>query len=62
MKALLTVKEVAERYQVTELTIKRWKAGHKIPYLNINGSIRFDAERLAAWEDSRKVEPKKLIA
>jgi predicted site-specific integrase-resolvase len=57
----LTVKDVAERYQVTELTIKRWKAGNKIPYLNINGSIRFDEARLTTWEQSRKVEPRKVI-
>lgn len=62
MKTLLTIKEVATRYQVTERTIKSWKKDHKIPYLNLNGSIRFDEERLVTWEQSRKVEPRKLIA
>ena len=51
---LLTVDDMVERYSVSAKTIYYWVNIEKIPYLKINGSLRFHPDDLTNWENSLK--------
>jgi excisionase family DNA binding protein len=55
--ALLTVKEVSAWLQVKPSTIYLWVAEGSIPALKINGCVRFQRERIAAWLETRQCTP-----
>ena len=46
---LLTTREVADRLASKEKTIRQWVYQRKIPYLKINGLVRFDAKTIDQW-------------
>jgi excisionase family DNA binding protein len=49
MTALLSVAEVAERFQVSEETVRRWARTGRIPTAGTPGrEIRFDPDIIAA--------------
>ena len=55
MKELLTTKEAAKFYSVSESTIRRWRRAGRLPYVRMgkgkNGAIRYrleDLRRIAA--------------
>ena len=43
---LLTVKQVAERLQVTEACVRKWVLQKRIKYTKIGALIRFEAETI----------------
>ena len=43
---LLTVKQVAERLQVSEACIRRWVLEKRIKYTKIGSLIRFESETI----------------
>ena len=49
MSEYLTVKEVASMLQVHTQTIYKWVRNRLIPYVNINGQIRFKREDIEGW-------------
>lgn len=49
IEQLLTLHEVAERLAVAPKTIRNWQSGNQIPYLKINGAVRFSPKQLAEW-------------
>jgi len=55
--ALLTVKEVSSWLQVKPSTLYLWVAEGSIPALKINGCVRFQRERIAAWLETRQYTP-----
>ncbi len=55
IKPLLTVKEVAVILNIAEKTVRKYVWEKTIPYSKINGHIRFEQERLAAWIKERQI-------
>ena len=45
-KAVLTTRQTAQVLNVSIPTINRWKKEDKIPFIQINGSIRYKSEDL----------------
>ena len=45
-KAVLTTRQTAQVLNVSISTINRWKKEDKIPFIQINGSIRYKSEDL----------------
>ena len=55
----LTTGEVACRYRVTEVTLRRWIAdGDFVRPVRVGRLFRFRICDLVAWEDSRREVPK----
>ena len=54
---LLTVKEASNMMNIKDNTLYDWVAQGKIPYLKLNGCIRFDLEELKTWLKSCRKEP-----
>ncbi len=54
----LTIKEVAEQFNVTTKTIRRWMKGNGFPYYKPGGSLRFDPDDVKAWVKKQKEEAK----
>ena len=50
--ALFKVEDVAHRYKVSKKTVYWWCNTERIPFLKINGSLRFCPKTLFAWEKS----------
>ena len=54
----LTKAELAERWQVNERTLDRWReAGTGPAWMKLNGSIRYRAEDVDAFERARLRQP-----
>ena len=55
MSKFLTIKEVAEKFNVSKGTISRLMDRRKIPFFKIGGSIRFSKEDVNQFlEDNKK--------
>lgn len=46
--SLLTCKEVAEMFNVSQLTVQNWTKSGKIPHLKMGGTIRYIYEDVLA--------------
>jgi excisionase family DNA binding protein len=46
---LLTVKQLAQLLNVSARTLRDWTLKRKIPFLKINGAVRFSAPAIAQW-------------
>jgi excisionase family DNA binding protein len=46
---LLTIKEVSETLSVKEKTVYSWVELRRIPFVKLNGSIRFDQDDISEW-------------
>lgn len=51
---LIDVKELSRRLSVKQPTIYSWVRRQKIPYLQLEGVVRFDEDEIAAWIDQRR--------
>jgi excisionase family DNA binding protein len=60
MSTLLTIKDVAQRLQVSERTIERWMEDGKIAFIKIGKSVRMREEHLENWLDKKTVKAKKI--
>ena len=58
---LLTVKDVAARFQVKDKTVYAWAAQGKIPAMKINGVIRFDEHEIERWLQARQVPTERPV-
>lgn len=56
MSRLLSVSDVAELLGVTRQTIYQLRAAHKIPFVKIGSSVRFEEEQIKAWIKANTVE------
>lgn len=54
MEKLLTVKEIAEFFRVSNATIYKWKARDLIPYHRVNARLRFDKNEVKEWMQNRR--------
>jgi excisionase family DNA binding protein len=57
---VLSKKEIAEKLGVSESTIERWMKSRKIPYIKLNGIIRFDEEKINNWIRMKEVKTKSV--
>lgn len=57
MSTFLNVDEVAGWLGVSSTTVRDWVFKRRIPFLKINGSVRFDRDELISWTNSQRVEP-----
>lgn len=49
MQSLWKVDDVAELLNVKPRTIREWTARSRIPYIRLNGSIRYEPDRIRRW-------------
>ncbi len=54
---LLSVKEIARILSAKPKTIYQWAALNQIPYIKLNGCLRFDSDDIQKWIQSCKKEP-----
>lgn len=55
---LLTVDQVAEMFQVSKVTIKRWVKGGVLPVTRVGGVVRFEQDAIQkVIEDGKQKEP-----
>lgn len=57
---LLTVREVAEKLQVNQMTVYTWKRQGKLTFIKLPQGIRIREEWLEGWLDKRTVRSKKI--
>lgn len=62
MSPLLTIKQVAEKLQVAEVTVRKWQEQGKIEYIKLPQGIRFREEWIENWLEKRTVKAVKKIA
>ena len=56
VKVYLSAREVAQRYNVSESTLEKWRYKHKGPsYVKICGTIMYSLEDLYAYEEQNKI-------
>ena len=53
---LLTVKELSNLINIKQKTLYQWVELGQIPYIRLNGSIRFDLGDIRAWVEGCKRE------
>ena len=58
MDKLLTLSQVSELLQVKKNTIYSWTFTRKIPFLKVNGVLRFREKEISKWLDDRVEQPK----
>ncbi len=51
---LLTVKEVCDMLAVKKSTVYEWTALGLMPYVRLNGALRFDEAEIRAWVERSK--------
>ena len=54
---IVTVTELAELLRVKPKTLYQWAALGQIPCLKLNGTLRFDMERIEKWLGDCSKEP-----
>jgi len=62
MSNLLTVKQVAERLQVAEVTVRKWQEQGRITFIKLPQGIRIREEWLETWLDNKTIKAKRKIA
>ena len=60
MDKLLTINEVSDILQVKKSTIYSWTFTRKIPFVKINGVVRFREKAINSWIESKVEEPKEF--
>jgi excisionase family DNA binding protein len=59
-KAYWTINELSEYCSVAVNTLYKWVGANKIPYVKVNGCIRFNIERTKKFLESKEVRVKHL--
>ena len=62
MGKLLTIKDVASKLNVAELTVRKWQKQGKISFIKLPQGIRIREEWLENWLNSRTVKSNKKTA
>ena len=58
---LLTIEEVADLLQVKKMTVYSWVHFGKIPFVKLNGLVRFKRFAIERWIDKKSVTPKRTL-
>lgn len=56
---LTTVKELSEFHKVKPPTIYSWVHNRTIPFIKLNGVLRFDMDAITGWVEDSKSKPQK---
>jgi len=54
---ILTIKEVSALLKIKEKTLYQWAESKQIPFLKLNGALRFDLDDIQEWIASCKSTP-----
>jgi excisionase family DNA binding protein len=54
---LLNVEQVAKMLGVSQAAIRKWVLNKTIPYLKLNGLVRFSLPDIREWQKKRTVVP-----
>jgi len=54
MDKLLTINQLSELLQVKKNTIYSWTFTRKIPFVKINGALRFKEKVISRWIDEQE--------
>ena len=60
MERLLKIDQVVELLQVKKNTIYSWTFTRKIPFVKVNGALRFKEKAISKWIDEQEKPPKEL--
>jgi excisionase family DNA binding protein len=56
MSNLLTIKQVAEKLQVAEVTVRKWQEQGRITFIKLPQGIRIREEWLEGWLDKKTIK------
>jgi excisionase family DNA binding protein len=56
MSNLLTIKQVAERLQVAEVTVRKWQEQGRITFIKLPQGIRIREEWLEGWLEKKTIK------
>lgn len=56
-KALIDIKELSELLSIKPKTLYSWVREGKIPFVKINGLLRFRLNKIMAWLESKEITP-----
>ena len=59
MDKLLTIEQLAATLQVKKATIYSWTFTRKIPFVKVNGALRFKEKAISNWIDAQEAEAEK---
>ena len=51
---LLTARELAQRWHVSEKTLRRWMASERLPCIRVGRLVRFEPGDVSRWLSARK--------
>lgn len=51
MENLMTICDLAKHLQISEITIRRWCEGQKIPAIKIGKQWRFEPKQIEMWKN-----------
>jgi excisionase family DNA binding protein len=57
---LLTIKDVAQKLQVAEVTVRKWQEQGKITFIKLPQGIRIREEWLETWLNNKTIKAKKI--
>lgn len=61
MTELISVKQLSDQINFTQMTIYRWVKARRIPFVKMPGNdIRFDKQKIEKWIENRTVKSKNL--
>ena len=58
---LMSVKELAARLGIAEITVRKYCCAKKIPYIKLGGRVLFDPEKILAWLEKRSINPLTVV-
>jgi len=59
MDKLLTIDQLAATLQVKKATIYSWTFTRKIPFVKVNGALRFKEQAISKWIDAQEEKAKR---
>lgn len=48
-ESLWNTAQCAEYLNISEKTLRRWQAGHAVPFVKIGGAIRYEPDTVREW-------------
>jgi len=58
-KRLLNIKELSEYLNVSRHTLYSWVNRGRVPYIKLNGTLRFEVAAIDKWIEENKSDPLK---
>lgn len=55
---LLNYNQLAEYLSISPTTLRIWVSAKKIPYIKVNGAVRFSVNKIDQWLESQVIDAK----